>query len=190
MEQTMSLGSLGDIVFTVSTFKNLTFKDLTHTVQNRFHNHEVIGNKPLTEFLGNDLDDLTFTMELQHDLSYTVEEILAKLNQYQIEAAPLDFTVGNKPFGVDKWQISSLSEAYDIIYKNGYIYKATVNVTLKEYISDQKFQPNTVTNTLSMLKKGIQFYAKARTIARSAMRGAYNSYVKTAAMDTMMNIIK
>ncbi len=186
----MSLGSLGDIVFTVSTIKSLTFKDLTHTVSNRFHHHEIIGNKPITEFLGNELDDLTFIMELQKDLSYTVEDILEKLNQYQLEATPLDFTVGNKPFGVDKWQISSLSEAYDIIYKNGYIYKATVNVTLKEYISDQNFQPNTATNTLSMLKKGIQFYAKVRTVGRSATRGAYNSLIKTTGMNTMMNLIK
>ena len=186
----MSLGSLGEIVFTVSTIKNLTFKDLTHTVQNRFHNHEVIGNKPLTEFLGNDLDDLTFTMELQHDLSYTVEEILAKLNQYQIEAAPLDFTVGNKPFGADKWQITSISEAYDVIYKNGYIYKATLNISLKEYISDQIYQPNSVKKTLSILKKGIQFYSKINTIGRSATRGAYNSLIKTTGMNTMMNLIK
>ena len=190
MSLTQSLGNLGDIIFTVSSVKTLTFKDLSHSKSTKYHHHEVIGNKPLTEYIGCDLDKLTFSIELSHQLSVDVREVLEKLNGYANEGTPLEFIVGNSPFGVDKWVIESVSTAYNIVYRNGAIYKATVDLSLEEYISDLALQPNSITNTTSKIKKAIKFYTNVKTVSKTAISGGYNNFVQAEAINTLLNIMK
>jgi len=190
MSLTQSLGNLGDIIFTVSSVKTLTFKDLNHSKTNKYHHHEIIGNKPLTEFLGCELDKLTFSIELNQSLMVNVQDSLQKLTNYVNEGTPLDFIVGNSPFGVDKWVIESVSTAYDIIYRNGAIYKATVDLSLEEYVSDTSLQPNVINGSVSKIKKAIKFYTNVKTVSKTALAGGYNNLIQTETMNTLLNIMK
>ena len=49
------LGSYGDIVFTVSNGKVLTFDGLEKDLSARFSKQEIHLNKPVLEFIGEDL---------------------------------------------------------------------------------------------------------------------------------------
>lgn len=184
------LGSLGDIIFTVSTVKTLTFKDLTHSKSTKFHNHEIIGNKPITEFLNCDLDKITFSVELNKQLSVNIEETINLLDSYMNEGKPLDFAIGNKPFGADKWVIENMSTAYNIIFRNGFIHSVTVDLSLSEYISDISLQPNSTGVNISKLKQGIAFYSRAKNVVTTALSGGYNSYVKAEAFDKLLGTIQ
>ena len=48
----MSIGSLGNVVFEVSSEKVKTLRDMQRQGSARFATHEIIGKKPLREFLG------------------------------------------------------------------------------------------------------------------------------------------
>ena len=58
------IGSYAGISFTVSEDKVQTFQEMSRETASRWNTHEVIGAKPKQEFLGPDLDSMTFTMQL------------------------------------------------------------------------------------------------------------------------------
>lgn len=184
------LGYLGDISFVVSSIKQLTFKDLKHTKSAKFQEHEIIGKKPLTEYLGQTLDEITLAIELYQSLTVNVETVIKQINDYIADGEALEFVVGNKPFGLDKWTIESCSEAYNLIYRNGAITSVTLDLSLKEYISDVDLQPKNNVAQLSKIKKAINYYSKAKTVARTALAGGYNSFIQVEAMNNLLNTIK
>lgn len=62
------IGSLGDIVFEVSSSKVVTFKDYKRTTKARFQSHDIIGQKPILEYLGPDGEEISFTMQFSISL--------------------------------------------------------------------------------------------------------------------------
>ena len=60
--------ALGNIVFEVSSRKVRTFRDLKRTHKARFATHNLIGNKPMLEYIGPDVAEITFTMQLSASL--------------------------------------------------------------------------------------------------------------------------
>ena len=184
-----TLGYLEDIQFRVNSIKLLTFKDLTFQKTAKFQHHEVIGKKPLSEFLGQDLEKLSFSIDLYEGLIVSVKEQLEILNNYHKEGRPLEFVVGTSSFGLDKWVITDLSESYNQIYRNGAITQVSADISLEEYISDVNLMPKIDTTSKSLLKKGIGYYCKAKNVAKTAIAGAYNSMVKSEAMNLLLNQI-
>ena len=59
----MPIGSLGPIIFEVSSSKARTFKDMKRNTKGRYGSHEIIGGKPVIEFMGPDGEELSFTMQ-------------------------------------------------------------------------------------------------------------------------------
>ena len=51
----MQVGSMGDIPFVVSYGKIRTFSDYGRSVSGRWTKHDLIGRKPVLEFLGPDV---------------------------------------------------------------------------------------------------------------------------------------
>lgn len=184
-----TLGYLEDIQFRVNSIKLLTFKDLSKQKTAKFHHHEIIGKKALSEFLGQDLEKLTFTIDLFEGLTVSVKEQLEILDGYHREGQPLEFVVGTSSFGLDKWVITDLSESYNQIYRNGAITQVSVDISLEEYISDVNLMPKIDATSKSLLKKGIGYYCKTKNVAKTALSGGYNSMVRAEAMDVLLNQI-
>lgn len=42
--------------------------------------------------------------------------------------------VGGKMVGANRWRITSISEAWNVVYNKGELVKATVTVTMDEYL--------------------------------------------------------
>lgn len=132
MAQIGSFGKL--IVFETSDSRVLNFKDFQKTVSANWGKHERIGKKPLSEFLNPQLQGITFTVTLnaQHGVRprKTLENIENAIESGRVES----LVVGAGKVGKNKWKITQMSEAWDTILSHGELMKATLNLTLEEYL--------------------------------------------------------
>ena len=175
------IGYLEDIKFNVSDKQILTFKDFSHSSSAKLHNHEIIGNKPLTEFIGCELDKITFTIELNALYGVEISDILDKLCTYEQSGTPLNLVIGEEVFGTDMWVIESTSRAYNQVYQNGVCTQVNVDLNLSEFISNSELQPN---------KKKKSFKnKKAENVDKSKLAGDYKECGVDDSMNPMLNTI-
>lgn len=128
------IGYFGGIVFETSDQRILTFSGFTRDTASRWAKHEVLGRKPANEFIGPDLDTVTFTVLLsgKHGVKprTEAEKWLALSRSGKAETLVL----GSRAMGVDKWTVQRVSQVYNIILNRGEVYSASVDVTLEEYV--------------------------------------------------------
>jgi len=130
----LAIGSLGDIVFEVSSDKVFTFDDLKRDVKMRYAKHEVIGNKPILELVGPDLSEIKFKMLLSASLGINpLKEMDAIYTAFQSGNAMV-LMLGNYVVGNYKWVIGDFSESYSEIDNKGIVWKLEVDITLQEYV--------------------------------------------------------
>lgn len=132
MAQIGNFGKL--IVFETSDRKILNFKNFQRTISANWAKHGRIGKKPLSEFLNPELQEVTFTIVLsaQHGVRprKTIETI-----ENAIENGWVEFlVVGAAKVGKNRWKITKMSETWDVVMNNGELAKATMNLTLEEYL--------------------------------------------------------
>ncbi len=129
-----SIGSLGYIVFTVSSMKVLTFKEYKRNTKARTASHEIIGQKPVTEFLGPAGEEISFTMDFLAGLGVDPAGQADKLRTMCENGETAYFMLGNECVGANKWLVTSVGESADVIDDNGRIINSRVDVTLQEYV--------------------------------------------------------
>jgi hypothetical protein len=125
------IGSFGGLLFQVSADVVQTFTELKRSAQGRFAQHEVIGAKPLTEYLGPDLDTGSFTMNLDASLGVNPSSMIEKVLSFARNGSASSFILGGRNFGV--FNIVSASAAYGIVTGSGGVISAKIDVGLKEY---------------------------------------------------------
>lgn len=128
------IGSFGDVIFQVSADKIRTFDNFIRSSADRWDKHNIINKKPMSEFIGPDLDEITFTMRF--DAAYGVnprremEKLLEMGRSGQVET----LIIGGKPLGVDKWKIKKLSQKWQTVDNLGNVIIGGLDVTLEEYV--------------------------------------------------------
>lgn len=119
----------------MSSEKQRTFDEFTRSGEARWVDHEILGEKPLSEFLGPSLDEISFTMRFdwQHGVNPKAEmdRFLVKCREGQAEY----LVIGGIPLGVDKWTVRTFSQGWKVIDGAGRLLSGTLNVTLKEYFA-------------------------------------------------------
>lgn len=128
------IGSLGDIVFEVSSRKVRTFRDLKRTHKARLTAHEIIGSKPILEYIGPDLGEISFTMQLSAALGIDPATEADKIRKLCESGQAMYFVLCNQTIGRYKWVIESVGEAADTIDNNGRIVVTQLDISLKEYV--------------------------------------------------------
>lgn len=130
------IGSYGGIYFETSDSRILTPQKLKQKVSGQWSEHKLIGAKSKKEFNGADLRQITFTITFDIMLGVRPRQMLETL-EWMIEEGMADYMViGNKAMGQNKFVITNASEAWDTIYNGGELAKATVDVTMEEYVDD------------------------------------------------------
>lgn len=129
------IGNFGKlIVFETSDSRVLNFNDFQKTVSANWGKHDRIGKKPLSEFLNPELQTLTFTITLnaQHGVRprKTMESIENAIEKGQVES----LVIGAAKVGKNKWKITQMTEAWDTVMNKGELLKATLNLSLEEYL--------------------------------------------------------
>ena len=136
VQEQPQIGSLGDIVFTVTRDEVRTFHNYRRSTKARFASHEVIGKKPILEYIAPEGEEITFTMQLHVGLGVNPAEETAKLRKLCEKGEPMQLIFGNEPVGMHMWVIESLGESAERIDHGGRILVTQVELTLKEYLPE------------------------------------------------------
>lgn len=136
----MAIGSLGSLItFKVNTDKKgninvLTFDRLSQKISGRYSDHNIIGNKPKTEFLGPGLRTLSFNIMLSAMHGVRPRKTMEAIESAVESGTAYTFTVGGTKVGKNKWVITDMSESWNTIYNKGELVEATLSISLKEYV--------------------------------------------------------
>ena len=132
MAQVGNLGKL--IVFEVSSDKVLTFRNMNQTVSGRWTTHNIIGNKPKSEFLGPGQRSVSLTIFLSANHGVRPRSTIEKIEKAVENGTPFSFVIGGKKVGSNKWVITNMSETWDEIISDGVLVSASLTITLSEYV--------------------------------------------------------
>ena len=114
--------------------KYLTFEDFSREVKNRTTDHARILMKEKVQFGGPSLSTMTFTMHFSSSLGVNPRKMLIELESCVRLGKLGYFIIGTKKIGKHKYLITSMSESWGQIIKNGKLVSANVNITMKEYL--------------------------------------------------------
>jgi hypothetical protein len=128
------LGSWGkDLVFYVSSDKVLTFKKLNREVSSRWASHIPTFGKPKREFLGADLETVTLDITLNAFLGVNITKTIKKLESALKIGRANYIVIGGKRIANYKFNLIKISEAYNVVYRDGFISEAYISLTFMEY---------------------------------------------------------
>ncbi len=128
------IGALGSLVFEVSDEKVLTFGGMTREVSGRWTEHEITGGKPKSEYLGPGLQAIELTITLSANLGVRPRAMLQVIEQMVESGAAEWFVVGNRTVGRNPFYLTGSSETWGHIYHGGELARASVSISLKEYV--------------------------------------------------------
>lgn len=127
------IGFFGSAVFSVSDSHIYTLRDVSRTVAPRLGTHDLINRKPATEFVGEGLESLSFTISLHVNMGLSVRGELERWAR-MAEIGEVNYLVlDGRPVGSNRWVISSVSQAYGVIASGGGLVSAQLDVSLQEY---------------------------------------------------------
>lgn len=141
------LGSFGKIVFHASSNSVKTFDEFSRAVSNRTATHEIIGRKPILEYLGPGTDEITFTMNFNTLLGVDpIDEANAVMEMCKNGTAEY-LIINGKPFGENKFVIVSVGENAKTWDNRGRVLSSSITVSLKESPDLPQIVTVTTTNT-------------------------------------------
>lgn len=130
-----TVGNLGKlIIFEVSSKKVLTFKNMTKSVKGRWTTHDVIGGKPVSEFLGADQGALSLTIHLSAIHGVKPRSTIKNIEDAIEKGTPNVLVIGGQQVGSHKWVITDMSETWGNIIKDGRLVSADLSLNLAEYV--------------------------------------------------------
>lgn len=128
------IGNLGKIIFETSDEKILTFSGFSQSIKGRWSTHDIIGKKPRSEFLGAGLRTVNFKIVLSAMHGVRPRKTLKTMESMAEKGTAEQLVIGGKKIGNNCFVITSLSETWDCVYAKGELVKATVSVSLTEYV--------------------------------------------------------
>lgn len=126
------IGTLGDIVFTVSQNTVRTLDGLKIDSKTNYAKHTRHNKKPLLEFQYNDTDTASFSMYLSAFLGVNPLSMQKKIDNYLRKGKILSLVIGGKKYG-KKWVITSHSKEFQRFDNKGNLLIAKSSISLEEY---------------------------------------------------------
>lgn len=128
------IGNFGKtIIFMVSDKKVMAFQNFKQTVSGRWSIHDLIGQKPKSEFNGPGIRKITFEIMLDATLGVKPRTIIERIEKVIENGYAAELVIGGKPVGLSLWRITSMNETWDVIYSGGELAKAKISLSLEEY---------------------------------------------------------
>lgn len=126
------IGTLGDIVFTVSQSTVRTFDGLKIDSKTNYAKHTRHNKKPLLEFQYNDNDTASFSIYMSAFLGVNPLSMQEKIDNYLRKGKILPLVIGGKKYG-KKWVITSHSKEFQRFDNKGNLLIAKSSISLEEY---------------------------------------------------------
>jgi phage protein U len=128
----MEIGTFGEIVFETSRTRIRTFDEFKRTSKARFAEHAVTGRKPVLEFLGSELDEVSLQMMFATSLGVTPSVEIDTLRQVLHSGEEQNLVVGGYNFG--RFALTSMDEDWQKFDGKGRLLVAAVSIKLKEFV--------------------------------------------------------
>ena len=128
------IGSLGDVVFEVSSEIVRTFKDFQIQHGARYTEHAIMNRKGLLEFIGLNAASASLNIRLDAGLGVNPAKELETLREIlkNHEAVPLIFD--DEIQGDGLWVLENLDEKFEVLDNHGTPIIVEASLKLKEYI--------------------------------------------------------
>ena len=133
----MQVGSMGDIPFVVTYGKIRTFSDYGRSGSGRWAKHDLIGRKPVMEFLGPDVEKVSMKIQLRTDHGINPESELGRLRKMRDTGAVFPFILGGAPVSDNYWLLEDIRENVSYWRAGGKILSVSVDITLTEYSTEE-----------------------------------------------------
>ncbi|MEK4255414.1 phage tail protein [Ureibacillus sp. FSL K6-2830] len=127
------IGSYAGIVFEINDLKNVTYSDFKRETTPRWDTHDILQNKPLPEFRGPGVDEISLQIKFRADFGVDPEKEMAKLREFARKGHTSLFVRGNQPISVNHWVITKATEVHKVIDNKGNVISMDVELTLMEY---------------------------------------------------------
>lgn len=128
----MAVGYFGDVIFTTSDKKILSFHDFKLTASGSWGEHKRNGRKSEYEFLGPDSEGVSFVIELDANYGVNPRDEIEKLIKYAENGTINPLVIGGKKLG-NRWRTLKLSSSWNHVMSGGELIKASATLTLAEY---------------------------------------------------------
>lgn len=130
----MLVGSLGEIPFIVARGLVRTFSDYNREGSGRWAKHDLIGQKPVLEYLGEDIEKISFKMLLRADHGLNPENEVKKLRKMRDNGEVMVLMLADKPVGNNSWIIESIGESVTFWDAFGNAQSISIDISLQEYV--------------------------------------------------------
>ncbi len=128
----MAVGYFGNVVFTTSDKKILSFRDFKLSASSSWGEHKRNGQKPEWEFLGPNAEKVSFTIVLDANYGVNPRKEVETLTGYVESGMIYPLVIGGKKVG-RRWRATALSSTWGHIMSGGELAKASASITLEEY---------------------------------------------------------
>jgi len=128
-----TIGTLGDIVFSVSNRQVKTFEGMTWESSAQYATHNRHLKDVLLEFTGTDADKITFNMYFSVFLGVNPLTELTKLLNAERGGRIMRLVIGSKAYGKHRWVITGTSKNLERFDNRGNLLVARVSVSLMAY---------------------------------------------------------
>jgi phage protein U len=128
------IGSLGQLVFKVSNKKVLTFSDLSRTNSMRWAKHDIIGGKPVHEFVGYESSKVSLSIRFDNSPIFggvPPKKGLNRLKRMMENKMYKTLIIGGEYMG--RYVLESVDEERVHHAPNGVCLVATAKINLVEY---------------------------------------------------------
>lgn len=129
----MTIGTYGGVVFEVSANKTLTFQRLSENAGAKFAAVNLLRGKPRSQYIGANLQTVDIEILLRADLGIKPREAIQRLKSLSEEGEAEMLVIAGQPVTDLPLVITSMSAAWDIVYRAGELWQTTVKLTLEEY---------------------------------------------------------
>jgi len=128
-----TIGTLGDIVFTVSRSQVNTFDNMKWDSSAQYTTHNRHLKDALPEFTGTDADKISLAMYFSVFLGVDPMQEIIKLFAAERDGKIMRLVIGSKAYGKNKWVITNTSRALERFDNKGDLLIAKVDVSLLAY---------------------------------------------------------
>lgn len=130
----MKVGCLGNIVFHVSDDVIKTINNVSWSGSAKYATHARHNGDALTEYTGNDPDEMSFDIFLSAYLGVNPLTDILQLWGYERNGEAVPLVIGNKAYGKYRWSVVAHTVNFEHYDGQGNLLSATVSVNLKEYL--------------------------------------------------------
>lgn len=156
----MYIGYMGDVPFYASRAMLRTPTETTRSAGSRWSDHDLLLRKPVSQFVGPELETFSFSLILSSSYGLDPAKELRKLREMRDNGTVFPLIIGGRPLVQNYWRLESLSEGENYYTADGRLRQTKVSVRLKEY-PDDNYEENTalerrgrVWNAVSLLIGG------------------------------------